>query len=334
MVLLMKVFLNYKLILFFNLLFLLSVKSQFAPATGVQGSTAIHKDSSVFINWAVSCSANIGLEDISNPQSITASAGDSSLAAGPPGNGIMSLGDGGHAILTFERPIKNENGWDFAIFENSFSDTYLELAFVEVSSNGLDYYRFEATSLTQDSIQIDAFGSVDAEKINNLAGKYRVNYGTPFDLEELNLEPGLDIDNITHIKIIDVVGSIDPNYGTIDHLGNLINDPFPTPFPSSGFDLDAVGVIHEQPLKVDNLVLIEKISVFNNYIEFSINNISINKINISIIDLTGEIIYNKNIENGAHQSKHKLNIESLSAGIYLFNIHSKSQNFSQKIFLK
>ena len=246
----------------------------------------------------------------------------------------MSLGDGGQAILTFERPIKNEIGWDFAIFENSFSDTYLELAFVEVSSNGLDYYRFEATSLTQDSIQIDAFGSVDPEKINNLAGKYRVNYGTPFDLGELDLDPGLDIDNVTHIKIIDVIGSVDPNYGTIDHLGNTINDPFPTPFPSSGFDLDAVGVIHEQPLKVNNQILIEKISVLNNYIEFSINNVSINKINISIIDLTGKIIYDKNIDNGARQSKHKLNIESLSAGIYLFNVHSKSHNFSQKIFLK
>lgn len=307
---------------------------QFAPAAGNPGSTAIHMDSSIFVNWATNCSVIIGQEDISNPQSVLASAGDSSLAIGNPGNGIVSLGDGGQAILTFERPIKNEIGWDFAIFENSFSDNYLELAFVEVSSNGLDYLRFETTSLTQDSIQIDAFGSVDPEKINNLAGKYRVNYGTPFDLEELNLEPGLDIDNITHLKIIDVIGSIDSNYGTIDHLGNLINDPFPTPFPSSGFDLDAVGVIHEQPLKVNNQILIEKISVFNNYIEFSINNISINKINISIIDLTGKIIYNKNIENRAHQSKHKLNIESLSAGIYLFNIHSKSQNFSQKIFLK
>lgn len=25
----------------------------------------------------------------------------------------------------------------------------------------------------------------------------------------------------------------------------MINDPWPTPFPSSGFDLDAVGVIHD-----------------------------------------------------------------------------------------
>ena len=93
------------------------------------------------------------------------SSGNSSMAIGFPGNGIISLGDGGEAILTFENPIMNGNGWDFAVFENSFSDTYLELGFVEVSSNGHDFYRFEATSLTQDSIQIDAFGSVNTEKI-------------------------------------------------------------------------------------------------------------------------------------------------------------------------
>ena len=168
-------------------------------------------------------------------------------------NGIVSLGDGGQAILKFENPIINGPGWDFAVFENSFSDTFLELGFVEVSSNGNDFFRFESTSLTQDTIQIDAFGSVIPEKINNLAGKYRANYGTPFELEELSLEQGLDINNITHIKIIDVIGSIDPNIGTYDFQNNLINDPFPTPFPSSGFDLDAVGVIHEQPLEISNI---------------------------------------------------------------------------------
>jgi hypothetical protein len=47
------------------------------------------------------------------------------------------------------------------------------------------------------------------------------------------------------VRIIDVIGSINPNYGTLDSEGNLINDLFPTPFYSGGFDLDAVGVLHE-----------------------------------------------------------------------------------------
>ena len=41
------------------------------------------------------------------------------MAIGAPGNGIVSLGDGGEAILSFERFIENGPGWDFAIFENS-----------------------------------------------------------------------------------------------------------------------------------------------------------------------------------------------------------------------
>ena len=74
-----------------------------------------------FVNWATIVAFIIGPENISKlfiP--VLASAGDSSMAIGIPGNGIVSLGDGGYAVLSFERPIKNGPGWDFAIFENSF----------------------------------------------------------------------------------------------------------------------------------------------------------------------------------------------------------------------
>jgi hypothetical protein len=77
-----------------------------------------------------------------------------------------------------------------------------------------------------------------------LAGKYRQGYGTPFDLEELAGTPGLNVNDVKYVRIIDVVGSIDDNYATYDSFGNKINDPWPTPFDSSGFDLEAVGVIH------------------------------------------------------------------------------------------
>ena len=36
------------------------------------------------------------------------------------------VGDGGSAILTFDTPIANGPGFDFAVFENGFSDTFLE----------------------------------------------------------------------------------------------------------------------------------------------------------------------------------------------------------------
>jgi hypothetical protein len=222
------------------------VKGQFAPPAGQPGSTAIYKDSTIVVNWATYCEVSRGWMNIADTSLGKADVGDSSMACGPAGtNGVVSLGDGGSATLTFDYPITNGPSWDFAVFENSFSDTFLELGFVEVSSNGTNYYRFPATSLTDTSVQVTAFGSVDATKINNLAGKYRALFGTPFDLDELSGQSGLDVNHITHVRIIDVVGSIDKQYASYDFYGHAINDPFPTPFNSSGVDLDAVGVIHQ-----------------------------------------------------------------------------------------
>jgi hypothetical protein len=45
--------------------------------------------------------------------------------------------------------------------------------------------------------------------------------------------------------VVDVVGSLQSPYTQLDAAGNKINDPWPTPFPSSGFDLDALGIIHQ-----------------------------------------------------------------------------------------
>lgn len=85
----------------------------------------------------------------------------------------------------------------------------------------------------------------------DLAGKYIAGYGTPFDLSELaGVSPYLNVNDVTEVRITDVVGSIDPLYGTRDSLGNLINDPFPTPFTSSGFDLNGIGVINTEPAAV------------------------------------------------------------------------------------
>ena len=35
---------------------------------------------------------------------------------------VVSLGRGGSIILTFDPPVENGEGWDFAVFENSFND--------------------------------------------------------------------------------------------------------------------------------------------------------------------------------------------------------------------
>ena len=233
--------------------------AQFAPPVGQVGTTAMHKDSVAFVAWANDCQVIRGFQDISQTSLGLTTVGTASAATGKAdGVNIVSLGDGGSAILQFASPITNGVGFDFAVFENAFNETYLELAFVEVSSNGVDYVRFPATFNYTTTQQIGPFDSAgDATKLNNLAGKYISQYGTPFDLQDLQgiANSSVNLNAITHIKIMDVVGSINAQYGTHDKNNHLINDPWPTAFPSGGFDLDAVGVIHQQVIGLNEYAL-------------------------------------------------------------------------------
>ena len=225
--------------------FVFAQNGPYAPAAEEEGTSAIHADSNAFIQWANQASIQRGWVNIADTSLGLASVGDSSSCISASGsNGVVSLGDGGIAILQFEGVIYNGPGNDFAIFENSFSDDYLELAKVEVSSDGVNYFEFPSFSLTQTDSQVGPFGLLDPTYIHNLAGKYRALYGTPFDLEELAEIEGLNIDQISHVKVVDVIGAVEGEYITEDSEGNSINDPYPTEFPSSGFDLDALGIIH------------------------------------------------------------------------------------------
>lgn len=251
---------------FLTLLLPFGVFAQFDPPAGQQGSLALHKDDAVFVAWATGCTAQRGLQDISQPALGYVSMGSEADALGVAGEGgTLSLGDGGEAVLTFALPISNGTGADFAVFENAFSDTFLELAFVEVSSDGSHFVRFPAVSNTPVEQQIGTFGAVDASHLYNLAGKYRAGYGTPFDLEELKDSMGIDIDNICCVRVIDVVGCIQPQYARRDSRGIAVNEPWNTPFPQGGFDLDGIGVIHQNlSSTVQNTDEEEKFNVFPN----------------------------------------------------------------------
>lgn len=240
----------------------------FAPAAGQPGSTAIPFDHPGILGWATQVQAlTRGPTDISDPLSDLASHGveaDTLGAADAMADSlpVLSLGDGGHVTLTFEKPLANGMGPDFAVFENGFADIFLELAFVEVSSNGTDFFRFPSISLTQSSTQIGSFGAVDPTNIHNLAGKYRRGFGTPFDLADLPANPGLSVGFITHVRIVDVVGSIQPEYRTVDSFGNPVNDPWPTNFETGGFDLDAVAVLNFAVPEPGSLALLTMSAIF------------------------------------------------------------------------
>jgi len=188
-----------------------------------------------------------GPMEIGDPQSDPASFGTVGRALGPATGDeldVVSLGDGGHVTLLFDAGIRDGPGDDFAVFENGFfspNGFFAELAFVEVSSNGVDFARFEPTSLQEDPVPDG--GVVDWRDFDNLGGKHPLGEGTGFDLAELAghalvTAELLDLQDVGWVRIVDVIG----DGSTLDHAGAPVYDPYPTPYLSGGHDLEAIGV--------------------------------------------------------------------------------------------
>lgn len=238
----------------------------YAGIVGSETSTAIAKDDAAIVAWATSVEEYVvGTNVDSTWQDSTQALG---AAEGSPYD-VVSLGRGGEITLSFLQPIYDGPGDDFAVFENSINDTFLELAWVEVSSDGVHFVRYPNFSETYEPV--DSNGDVAADKVYGFAGKYRAGYGTPFDLSMIKLAytiaiedgskfpssysddlvanyPHVDFNDIRYVRLIDVVGdgsqvsALIP-WGSVDE-GYPIYDPYPTVI-SAGFDLDAVGVINQ-----------------------------------------------------------------------------------------
>ncbi|MFI4911444.1 MAG: PEP-CTERM sorting domain-containing protein [Sedimentisphaeraceae bacterium JB056] len=156
----------------------------------------------------------------------------------------------GTITLGFDSSISDGPGPDFAVFENSFGSNGLisaELAFVEVSTNCVNFVRFPNYYYAATE-SVGILGSIDVTKVYNLAGKhinaYSGSYGTPFDLYELSdhqmvTEGLVDLSDINYVRIVDIAG----NGYFEDSFGHLIYDMWETQ-GSGGFDLEAVGVIN------------------------------------------------------------------------------------------
>jgi hypothetical protein len=208
--------------------------------TGDPDTAAIAASDARIVAWAV------GWTNYLHGTELDADWMDPTQAVGPsstnslPEYDVVSLGNGGQLTLLFDPPIVNGPGPDFAVFGNSlWPDLFLELAYVEVSSNGEDFFRFPNTSLTPDPVDFwDA--AMDPTLIEGLAGKYPVTYGVPFDLSDLPSGTALDPDRVPFVRLVDIVGD-----GTqLDSQGHPIYDPTPTE-GSAGFDLEAIGVLNQ-----------------------------------------------------------------------------------------
>lgn len=207
----------------------------------------------VFVGWATEC------VDYSPAPGVSSTYSDPVATLGPVNSSIASLGDldtaqiaagdvPGEITLSFDASIYNGEGADFAVFENGFMSggkLFAELAYVEVSTDGVNFVQFPSISLTEDLV--GAYGTIDATDVYNLAGKHAKHYGTPFDLENLVGDPLVtsslvDLNDINYVKLIDIPGSGD----FLDSDGNSIYDAWVTR-GSGGLDLDAVGVVNAVP---------------------------------------------------------------------------------------
>lgn len=299
-----------------------------------EGTNAIYKDSSIIVSWAVSAEIERGYINISDT-SITYTEGNitsNKAFYGTPENALgiadgtfVSLGDGGNAVLQFEKPLINGSGPDLVIFENAFFTppnqydfAFAELAFVEVSTNGIDFERFPAISQQQYNTQTMSFQSSNINLFSNFAGIYPAFYGVPFDLDDI---PGIKVDknNIRFVKIIDAIGCINSEYASYDSQGNIVNDPWPTSFSSCGFDLDAVGVIHQTSNNIDNSYN-SKLLVYPNPAKNVINVSLPLEYNLILCDITGKVLIAKSNINGIN----KIEINNLKPGNYFLTVYSNN----------
>jgi len=199
------------------------------------------------VTWASQVEILVrGPLDIANPGLGNASSGDAANTLGPAAatsTDTVSLGDGGSITLSFDLPLANGVGDDIAVYENGFLSVdglFAELAFVEVSSDGAAFARFDSATLS--TTQVPAFGTLDPTQYAGLAGDQPAGLGTGFDLDDLAghalvMAGTLDLDHVRYVRVVDVVG----DGSTSDSGGSPIYDPYATAFAAGGFDLDGVA---------------------------------------------------------------------------------------------
>jgi hypothetical protein len=212
----------------------------YAPAANQVGTAAIGLDDPRIARWATHVESYTVGEDADTVWQDTSRA---LTPATTNSSSVVSLGRGGEIVLEFVPPIKNGPGFDFAVFENSFAHTFLELAFVEVSADGVSYERFANSSKTASAV--GPFGLLDPTNIDGLAGKYIGGFGTPFDLSSLVTAPS----EIRFVKLLDVTGGT--SRASDDQV---IYDPFPTQ-GSAGFDLSGIAVLVAPPITISPKVM-------------------------------------------------------------------------------
>ena len=132
----------------------------------------------------------------------------------------------------------------------------------------------------------------------------------------------LDKNKVTHVRLIDVVGDINPDYASYDSEGHVVNDPWPTPFNSSGFDLDAVGVIHDIAHDVTENEL-EAIAVYPNPVKDRLIVKAENLQSVEVYNLVGQMV--------ANSTSSVVDFGNLNQGIYFVRVKADGKTVTQRV---
>jgi hypothetical protein len=194
---------------------------------------------------------------------------DPALAlGGPRGGGFFqgsihaaSLGTGGSLTLGFGVTLTDGPGADFTVFENGFYDlglsgVFAETAFVEVSSNGVDFARFPVV-YDGPTGPLPPFGTTAVGTFRGLTGGLAVlanvdtntlsvvdptlSGGECFDLADLANDPlvlsgMVDLAAIDYVRLVDLVEGVN-----VDAFGMTIWDNGGS---ASSADVDSVSVLN------------------------------------------------------------------------------------------
>jgi hypothetical protein len=225
---------------------------------------------------------------------------------------IVSLGFGGEIIVgNKDYYIIDKEGPDFIIFENVFSNyaetkVFVEPAIVSVSKDGINYIEFPYNSETLEGLAGVHWTNGDQDCFD-----YSVSGGDAFDLSTIG------IDSIRYIKIKDTskIASTLPNSNKYYSPEGVL----------SGFDLDAVALLHIAPIieaiydKKENIIYVSNVAG-NYYLSYD------EDINIKMFDILG---YQKELKNS-----YIINKVDYIAGVY-FIIATNKNNIQQiKIILQ
>lgn len=243
----------------FFLLLLLSLTA-LPAAAGPFTETGIDKDDPAIVAWASGYANYLPADGVDEQwrtpeKTLGPASGDLYDVTALGERALDSTDPPGEITLTFAEPLRDREGADLVVFENSFplgEGLFIELGFVEVSTDGAQWARFPSVSLTAGPV--GDYGLLDPTDLHNLAGKFQnaftVNLGTPFDLADLQgdeavIDGLVDLQDVRFVKIVDVPGGGD-YYDNATALGYDANHPIYDAHPtygSGGFDLEAIGAL-------------------------------------------------------------------------------------------